>query len=166
MIIKLIWAQENSGGIGINNELPWHFKEDLKNFKSITLSSTIIMGRKTWESLKIKPLPKRRNIVLSSNNINEVECYNKVDDLMDNIKEESSIFIIGGAQIYKIFYSIADELHISFVNRNTPNIDVFFPIKMYDIEKKYNKIFSEKLNNEVLYTKWSKITKNNNVQMA
>ena len=156
MIIKLIWAQDNYGGIGINNELPWHFKEDLKKFKSITLNSTIIMGRKTWESLKIKPLPKRRNIVLSSNNINEVECYNKVDDLMNNIKEESSIFIIGGAQIYKIFYSIADELHISFVNRNTPNIDVFFPIKMSDIEKKYNKIFSEKLSNEVIYTKWNK----------
>ena len=66
MIIKLIWAQDSSGGIGINNKLPWHFSEDLQKFKSLTLNSTIVMGRKTWESLKIKPLPKRKNIVLSS----------------------------------------------------------------------------------------------------
>jgi len=156
MIIKLIWAQENSGGIGINNELPWHFKEDLKNFKSITINSAIVMGRKTWESLQIKPLPKRRNIVLSSNNINEVECYSNVDELMDNVKYESSIFIIGGAQIYNIFYPMADELHISFINKKTPNIDVFFPIKISDIEKKYNKTSSKNLNHEVVYTKWIK----------
>jgi dihydrofolate reductase len=114
------------------------------------------MGRKTWESLQIKPLPKRRNIVLSSNNINEVECYSNVDELMDNVKYESSIFIIGGAQIYNIFYPMADELHISFINKKTPNIDVFFPIKISDIEKKYNKTSSKNLNHEVVYTKWIK----------
>ena len=56
MKIHLIWAQDSNGGIGINNELPWHISEDLKNFKSLTKNFAIIMGRKTWDSLKIKPL--------------------------------------------------------------------------------------------------------------
>ena len=56
MEIHLIWAQDNNGGIGLNGKLPWHISEDLKNFKKITSNSTIIMGRKTWESLPIKPL--------------------------------------------------------------------------------------------------------------
>ena len=65
MGIHLIWAQDKNGGIGKDGKLPWHISEDLKNFKSLTLHSTIIMGRKTWESLPIKPLPDRNNIVLS-----------------------------------------------------------------------------------------------------
>ena len=67
MDIHLIWAQDENGGIGQNGKLPWHISEDLKNFKSLTLNSTIIMGRKTWDSLPIKPLPNRKNIILSRN---------------------------------------------------------------------------------------------------
>ena len=63
MEVHLIWAQDQNGGIGIDGKLPWHISEDLKNFKKITLNSTIIMGRKTWDSLSIKPLPGRTNIV-------------------------------------------------------------------------------------------------------
>ena len=62
----MIWAQDTNNAIGRDGTLPWHFSEDLQNFKALTLNSTIVMGRKTWDSLKIKPLPKRRNIVLSS----------------------------------------------------------------------------------------------------
>ena len=65
MEIHLIWAQDQNGGIGQNGKLPWHISEDLKNFKSLTINSTIIMGRKTWDSLPIKPLPNRKNIILS-----------------------------------------------------------------------------------------------------
>ena len=156
MIIKLIWAQDSSGGIGINNILPWHFSDDLQKFKSLTLNSTIVMGRKTWESLKIKPLPKRKNIVLSSKKNNAVECYKSIEELMNRLNNQSSFFVIGGAQIYKIFYSLAHELHISFINTTTPNINVFFPISFPEIEKDLNNILSEKLSNEVLYTKWIK----------
>ena len=73
MNIELIWAQNYSGGIGKEGTLPWHISEDLKNFKKITANFPIIMGRKTWESLPFKPLPKRRNIVLSSQLIQDVE---------------------------------------------------------------------------------------------
>ena len=65
MKIHLIWAQDTNGGIGKNGKLPWHISEDLKKFKSLTYNSTVIMGRKTWDSLPIKPLPNRRNFVLS-----------------------------------------------------------------------------------------------------
>ena len=68
MEIHLIWAQDKNGGIGKDGKLPWHISEDLINFKKITSNNTIIMGRKTWESLPKKPLPNRRNIVLSSKN--------------------------------------------------------------------------------------------------
>ena len=79
MKIHLIWAQEINGGIGKNGKLPWHISEDLQNFKKLTLESTILMGRKTWESLPIKPLPKRRNIVLSSKKVADVECYTSIE---------------------------------------------------------------------------------------
>ena len=64
MEIHIIWAQEKNGGIGKNGKLPWNIPEDLQNFKKITLGSTILMGRKTWDSLPFKPLPDRRNIIL------------------------------------------------------------------------------------------------------
>ena len=66
MEIHLIWAQDKNGGIGKNGKLPWHVSEDLQNFKKIILNTHIVMGRKTWDSLPKKPLPKRNNIVLSS----------------------------------------------------------------------------------------------------
>ena len=67
MEIHLIWAQENNGGIGKNGQLPWHIPEDLKNFKKLTLNSTIVMGRKTWESLPFKPLPKKKYCFFKQN---------------------------------------------------------------------------------------------------
>ena len=80
MNIELIWAQDKNGGIGKGGKLPWHISEDLQNFKKITSGFPVVMGRKTWESLPLKPLPKRRNIVLSSQTIKDVEVYNSVDD--------------------------------------------------------------------------------------
>ena len=157
MKIKLIWAQDLNGGIGFKNDLPWLSKEDLRNFKLITLNSTIVMGRKTWDSLKIKPLPKRRNIVLSSNPIENVECYKSIDNMINNLKNETSVFVIGGAQIYKIFYPLADELHISFINKNNNEVDTYFPVEISNIKKKYKKITSKNLSSDVTYTVWIKI---------
>ena len=88
--VHLIWAQDDNGGIGINGELPWHISSDLKNFKKITLNSTIIMGRKTWDSLPIKPLPKRKNIVLSTKKQNDVTTYNSYKECINNIQKENS----------------------------------------------------------------------------
>ena len=110
MNIHIIWAQDNSGGIGKNNTLPWHISEDLINFKKITLNNTIIMGRKTWESLSEKPLPNRRNIVLTTKNINNTETYSTMDLCLKTLKDDGvvDIFVIGGKQIYNSFYNYAN----------------------------------------------------------
>ena len=100
MDIHLIWAQDKNGSIGINGDLPWHIPQDLKNFKKITLNQVIVMGRKTWDSLKLKPLPKRRNIVLTSQHkIQDVDVFNNVNELLKSLidSKEKQIFIIGGA---------------------------------------------------------------------
>jgi len=158
MEIHLIWAQENNGGIGKNGQLPWHNPEDLKNFKKLTLNSTIVMGRKTWESLPFKPLPKRRNIVFSSKILEDVETYNDINQFMKKLDAESikKIFIIGGSSIYKVFYEFATHLHMTIVNDITDGIDTFFPINNIEIKNKFLKIDEIKLNEKSIYTYWEK----------
>tara|TARA_Y100001933_G_scaffold258915_1_gene307826 strand:+ start:769 stop:1248 length:480 start_codon:yes stop_codon:yes gene_type:complete len=158
MEIHLIWAQENNGGIGKNGQLPWYNPEDLKNFKKLTLNSTIVMGRKTWESLPFKPLPKRRNIVFSSRILEDVETYNNINQFMKKLDAESikKIFIIGGSSIYKVFYEFATHLHMTIVNDITDGIDTFFPINNIEIKNKFLKIDEIKLNEKSIYTYWEK----------
>ena len=156
MNIHLIWAQEKEGGIGINNDLPWHISEDLKNFKKLTLNKPIIMGRKTWESLPFKPLPKRRNVVLSSQSVNNVECYTSVENCISGLVDEVDIFVIGGAQIYKAFYEHANHLHITIVDEKTFGIDTYFPISLSEIEASFNQDVSEQLTENAQYTYWTK----------
>jgi len=158
MEIHLIWAQDFDGGIGKQGQLPWHISEDLQNFKKITLISPIIMGRKTWESLPFKPLPNRRNIVLSSSKISNVEVYHSIDDCLTLLEKElvSKVFIIGGAAIYKSFFSYASHLHITFVNLESDNIDTFFPISIEEIENYFTKNIDKQLSKAATYTLWSK----------
>ena len=158
MKFHLIWAQDQNGGIGENGNLPWHISEDLKNFKFLTLNTTIIMGRKTWDSLPIKPLPKRNNIVLSSAAQNNVTTYHSLEQCLQNIKKKNveKVFIIGGRSIYKLFFNHADYLHISFINLINNNINEFFPINMNKIELKFKKIKENQLSHKVLYTYWVK----------
>ena len=136
MNIQLIWAQDNNGGIGKDGTLPWHISEDLKNFKKITLNFAIIMGRKTWDSLPLKPLPDRRNIILSSTERMDVETYNNIDDCLNSLKSDNveNLFVIGGRSIYESFYSKASTLHFTMVNIETEGIDTFFPISKEQIE--------------------------------
>tara|TARA_S200000501_G_scaffold378922_1_gene445026 strand:- start:5297 stop:5779 length:483 start_codon:yes stop_codon:yes gene_type:complete len=160
MEIHLIWAQDRNNAIGVNGNLPWNIPEDLKNFKKLTLNKPIIMGRKTWDSLKFKPLPKRRNIVLSSKQkIDNAEIYKNIHFLLNEliISNIKSIFIIGGAQVYKEFWNLATHLHITLISKNCENADTFFPIKYNMIEKEFKKINSENLTNIAEYQLWTKI---------
>ena len=158
MEIHIIWAQDFNGGIGKNGQLPWHVSEDLKNFKKITLDSTIIMGRKTWDSLPFKPLPKRRNVVLSSSNIPNIEVYHNVKDCIEVLKKESisKIFIIGGSSIYKAFFTYATHLHITFINISVKNLDIFFPIELSIIKNSFKKKSEKKLSEFAKYSYWIK----------
>ena len=158
MEIHLIWAQDFNGGIGKNGQLPWHVSEDLKNFKKITLDSTIIMGRKTWESLPFKPLPNRRNIVLSNSKISDIEVYHSIDDCIKKLKQQSvsKIFIIGGSSLYEKFFIYATHLHITFINIVSKNLDTFFPIDLDTIKDSFKKKSEKKLSESAQYSYWIK----------
>ena len=158
MKIHLIWAQDQDGGIGKNGTLPWNIPEDLKNFKKLTLNSTVVMGRKTWESLPVKPLPGRRNVVLSFNSIVDVESYNSVEQCIERLYKDDikKIFVIGGAQIYRHFINRSDELHITLVDEDTDGIDTYFPLSIFTIKSKFNKVSEFALGKNALYTHWVK----------
>ena len=163
MNIHTIWAQDTNGGIGKNNQLPWHISEDLINFKKITLNNVIIMGRKTWESLPVKPLPNRRNVVLSSNTIADVESYNSVEQCIETLYKEDikKIFVIGGAQTYRHFIHRSDELHITLINLETEGIDTYFPISILTIKSDFHKVGEYALEKNALYTHWVKNNSSN-----
>ena len=153
MHVHLIWAQNQAGVIGEDNKIPWHIPEDLKNFKRLTIGYPIIMGRKTWESLPLKPLPKRRNIVLSRSGISETESFQSIQACIDALDEEKvkHVFVIGGAMIYKEFYVIADELHVTLVNNSHIEGDTIFPISFSEIQKDFNETQRMKLSNKAEY---------------
>ena len=158
MKVHLIWAQDFNGGIGVSGKLPWHIKEDLKNFKTLTLNSTIIMGRKTWDSLPIKPLPKRKNLVLSKTVQNDVITYHSFQECFDDCKKQKldKIFVIGGRSIYKLFFDYADFLHITNVSLHNPKIDEFFPISNIQIKSTFKIFLEQKLCNDAVYSCWQK----------
>ena len=158
MQIHLIWAQDENGGIGKDGKLPWHISEDLKNFKRLTLGSTILMGRNTWESLPVRPLPERRNIVLSSKEIPNVEYYTSIKECIEKLDDDGTekFFVIGGSTVYRNFIHRADELHITQVNEMTQGIDTYFPVTMLKIKKQFEKINETKLSKKAIYTQWVK----------
>ena len=158
MKIHLIWAQDKNGGIGKNGKLPWYISEDLQNFKKLTIDSTILMGRKTWESLPIKPLPKRRNIVLSSKKVSDIECYTSAEECIEILVDDGTekLFVIGGSTVYRNFIHRADELHITQVNEMTQGIDTYFPVTMWKIKREFEKINETKLSKKAIYTQWVK----------
>lgn len=119
----LIAAMAENRVIGINNELPWHLPADLKNFKQTTLGKTVLMGRKTCESLPFS-LPKRRNLVLSRNpefHRDGFETITKLSDL-----EDGEIMVIGGGHIYQMLMPQASKMILTTVE-GTFQGDAFFP---------------------------------------
>ncbi|MBT8719177.1 dihydrofolate reductase [Brachyspira hyodysenteriae] len=136
MIVSLIAAVDSKNGIGLNGVMPWgHIKEDMQFFRSTTTGYTVIMGRVTFESLGSKPLPNRKNIVISSN-VN-TELLNKYDNLFyeksfeDSIsklllEKNKQIFIIGGESIYKKALDYADMIYLTHIDKDY-HCDRFFP---------------------------------------
>lgn len=156
MKINLIWAQDENGGIGKQGRLPWHIPEDLKNFKKLTLHHPVVMGRITWEGLPIKPLPKRRNIVISKTRRDDIECYSDLTSCLNQLHHDvvRSVFVIGGASIYQLFYSMATDLFISQVKMNTPDIDTFIPITTEMIRTDFKLKNTTKLSDVVTVDHW------------
>jgi dihydrofolate reductase len=144
MSISIISAIGRNNEIGKKNALLWDMPADLKHFKEKTSGHTIIMGQKTFESIG-RPLPNRRNIVLTLNKnlrIDGVETFYSIEELEKeflNIDEE--VFIIGGGQIYKLFIEKADKLYLTEVEADFKDADTFFPT--FD-KNKWQKVSEEK----------------------
>lgn len=129
MRLSIIAAIGLNNEIGKDNQLLWHISSDLKRFKKLTTGHTIVMGRKTFESLKNGPLPNRRNIVLTRNSqfdFADVEVIHDVDELKNIVGSEEEVFIIGGEDIFKQFLPFTDYLYLTLVNGNF-DADAYFP---------------------------------------
>lgn len=131
-MISIIAAVAKNNCIGKANDLPWYIPEDLKRFKELTTGKTVLMGSKTYESIVKrlgKPLPNRKNIVVSSDpNYKVAEgvlLYNSLDKAIETHKNED-LFIIGGASIYQQTIGKTDKLYITHVDKNVDG-DAFFP---------------------------------------
>jgi len=122
-----IAAMTHNRVIGLDNRIPWHYPEDLKHFKQRTINTTVVMGRKTWESIGKQPLVHRRNIVISHQRIQNVEWYS--DPVTALIQCESDdTWIIGGAQIYQVTMDWVNLLDITLVpDRVASDQATFFP---------------------------------------
>src|SRR3989338_2614580 len=130
IIVSIISAHSENRVIGKNNHLPWNFPEDLKYFKDKTRGHTVIMGRKTYESMG-RSLPNRVNIIISRNPKLELPDAITTASIEDALKiakdkEKKEVFIIGGAEIYRQALSVTDKLYITLVKGNYEG-DAFFP---------------------------------------
>ena len=134
-MISIIVAINKNNGIGYKNELLYWLPNDLKRFKTLTTGHTIIMGRKTFESLPKGALPNRRNIVLSSQDITfpGAECFHSLEEALEACKDEIEVFIIGGASLYKKAMSVADRLYITEIDDCEKDADAFFPEISLDV---------------------------------
>ncbi len=128
-MITIIVAIARNRAIGMNNDLLWHLPEDLKRFKRITSGHCVLMGKKTWESLPVKPLPGRKNIVLTDNPDECFDCDHtarSLEEALNVCRDSGDIFVIGGGMIYSQFMNLADRLMITEVDKEF-TADTFFP---------------------------------------
>ncbi|HEX5429776.1 MAG TPA: dihydrofolate reductase [Patescibacteria group bacterium] len=146
-MISIIAAVAKNGVIGSKNGLPWHIPEDLKHYKEITTGHTMIMGRKTFESIMKslgKPLPNRKNVVITRDLGYKVPqgvlVYTSIEDALEATKDDGEIFINGGGEIYRQTFKLADKLYLTELDDNKEG-DVKFPD--FDRER-WNEISREK----------------------
>ena len=114
-MIRMIAACSNNGVIGLNNSIPFRYSEDMKHFRESTKNSIVIMGRKTFESLDNKPLPNRRNVVISSKKINNIETYSSLAEAINILEKKENIWLIGGAMIYEEGMRFAEQIVLTIV---------------------------------------------------
>ncbi|AIL32464.1 dihydrofolate reductase [Basilea psittacipulmonis] len=145
--IACIVAYAKNRVIGVNNQLPWQLKADLQFFKQTTMGCPIIMGRKTWDSLG-RPLPGRRNIVISRNpnwQADSAEHASSLAEALTMTQDCPQVFIIGGEQIFKQALDVADTIYATEIDL-TPDGDAFFP-PLSDEWKKVSEQVQEPENN-------------------
>ena len=124
-MLSMIFACDEKGAIGREGDLPWRQSTDLKHFKRITLEKIVVMGRKTWESLG-QPLPKRRNIVMTRQGVDDDVETMSFEEVM-SLAEEHEVMIIGGGEIYELFLEHAKEIHRTVIHTVVHEADTFAP---------------------------------------
>lgn len=128
MKIALVAAMDKNRLIGANNKLPWHLPADLAHFKKVTLHKPVVMGRKTFESIG-RPLPNRRNIIISRNanySAEGCEVFSSLEAVLDALHNEPEIMIIGGGQLFDEILPRADILYLTIIDAKFDG-DVYFP---------------------------------------
>ena len=128
-MISIIVAIAENRAIGKDNDLLWHLPADLKRFKKITSGHPVIMGKRTWESLPRRPLPGRRNIVITDlpgERIEGCEMAYSLEEAIARCSPDEENFIIGGASVYRQFLPVADRLYLTLIHKSF-EADVFFP---------------------------------------
>jgi dihydrofolate reductase len=128
--ISMIVARSRNHVIGRDNQMPWKISADLQFFKRVTMGHPVIMGRKTWESIG-RPLPGRRNIVVSRNKdlqLNGAEVVHSLEDALNSLDEFSRVFVIGGEQLFSQAFDKADRLYITEIDLDIEGGDTFFEV--------------------------------------
>lgn len=128
-MITIIVATDRNNGIGYNNGLLANIPGDLKRFREITMGHSLIMGKKTWESLPNKPLAGRQNIVITDNELDCFSCADtarSIEEAVNLCKTGNEIFIIGGGSVYRQFMPLADRLMVTHIDAEF-TADTFFP---------------------------------------
>ena len=128
--ISMIVARSRNHVIGRDNQMPWKISADLQFFKRVTMGFPVIMGRKTWESIG-RPLPGRRNIVISRNadlTLIGAEVAGSLDEALDRLSESPRVFVIGGEQLFKQAFDKTDRLYITEIDLDIDDGDTFFEV--------------------------------------
>ena len=127
-MLNILVAADENNGIGKNNQLLWHLPADLKNFKQLSMGHAVVMGRKTYDSIG-KPLPNRRNIVITRQadlNIHGCQVVHSLQQALDACKNDGTVFIIGGAEIYHQAILFCNTIFLTRVHHQF-EADTFFP---------------------------------------
>jgi dihydrofolate reductase len=129
--VALVAAVARGGVIGRDSGIPWRLPEDVARFRELTTGHAVVMGRKTWDSIpdRFRPLPERRNVVVTRNpawHAEGAERVSSVEDALELLEDEGHAFVIGGAEIYAAALPLADELLLTEIERDVEG-DTFFP---------------------------------------
>jgi dihydrofolate reductase len=128
-MISFVVAVARNGVIGREGGLPWHISSDLKRFKEITMGKPVVMGRKTWESLPRKPLPGRRNIVITQQKgylAEGADVAERPEAALLLVPDAPEVAVIGGGEIYRLFWPLVDRLYLTEVDLSVAG-DTYFP---------------------------------------
>ncbi len=128
--ISMIVARSRNHVIGRDNQMPWKISADLQFFKRVTMGHPVIMGRKTWESIG-RPLPGRRNIIVSRNSAYEAtggELVGSLDEALNSLSDFPRVFVIGGEQLFTQAFPKADRLYITEIDMDVEGGDTFFEV--------------------------------------